>query len=103
METIATATWSNWSDGDNDSFTVCLLATDKVECNFLKLIAFHAPTGNEHTLTEVPYREDCCTACVKGNCIQKSEDCITRIMKSEVRLIRLGLSTHELMITFPLN
>ncbi len=73
METIATTTWSNWSDGNSDSFAICLLATDKVEHDFLKLIAFHAPTGKEHMLTEVPYREDCSTAYVKGNCIQKKQ------------------------------
>ncbi len=70
METNVSTTWTKWEhrlNGDSDSFTVCLLATDKDEREFFKLVAFHTPTGNEHMLTEVPHREGCCIAFLKGN------------------------------------
>ncbi len=66
-ESIVSHFWANRSEGDGDSFTVCLLAIDKDERDFFKLIAFQASTANEHLITEVPYREDCCIACLKGN------------------------------------
>ncbi len=71
VETTAPATWTEWDhrpNGDSNSLTVCLLATDKDERESFKLVAFHTPTGNEHMLTEVPHREDCCIACLKGSC-----------------------------------
>ncbi len=76
VESAVSTTCTNWEyspDADRDSLTVCLLVTDKEERDFFKLIAFHTPTGNEYLLTEVPYREDCCIARLKGNCIRKAK------------------------------
>ncbi len=72
VDSVATATSPNWSVQDRDSFTVCLLAIDKDERDYFKMIAFHALTAKEDLITEVPYREDCCIACLKGNDISKA-------------------------------
>ncbi len=49
-----------------DQFTVCLLAKDKDEDSLCKLVEVNVATGEERTITEIPYRNNCAMIYVTG-------------------------------------
>ncbi len=63
-----TTTVTHWTDFEieQDPFTVCLLATDKEEDSMYKLVRVNVVNGEERTITEVPYRNNCAMIFVAG-------------------------------------
>ncbi len=51
---------------EHNPFTVCLLATDKEDDSMYKLMGVNIVNGEERTITEVPYRNNCAMTFVAG-------------------------------------
>ncbi len=66
--TTATVTATHGTDFEieQDPFTVCLLATDKEDDSMYKLVRVNVVNGEESTITEVPYRNNCAMIFVAG-------------------------------------
>ncbi len=66
--TNATVTATHGTDFEigQDPFTVCLLATDKEDDSMYKLVRVYVVNGEERTITEVPYRNNCAMIIAAG-------------------------------------
>ncbi len=51
---------------EQDPFTVCLLATDKEDDSMFKLVGVNVVKGEERTITELPYRNNCAMTFAAG-------------------------------------
>ncbi len=67
MITTGNATCTtDYSDEEDEPFTVCLLAIDKEDNEMHKLMKFNVTDGSEEFITEIPYRKDCALASLQG-------------------------------------
>ncbi len=66
FSTTTTVTHGTDFEIEQDPFTVCLLATDKEDDTMYKLVGVNVVNGEERTITEVPYRNNCAMTFVAG-------------------------------------
>ncbi len=64
--TLETVTLATDFEFRREPFTVCLLATDKDDDFMYKLVELNVATGEERTITEIPYRDNCAMIYVTG-------------------------------------
>ncbi len=66
FSTTTTVTHGTDFEIEQDPFTVCLLARDKEDDSMYKLVRVNVVNGEERTITEVPYRNNCAMIFVEG-------------------------------------
>ncbi len=64
--TLETVTLATDFEFRRDPFTVCLLVSDKDDEFMYKLVELNVVTGEEKTITEIPYRNNCAMLYVTG-------------------------------------
>ncbi len=64
--TLETVTLATDFEFRQDPFTVCLLTTDKDDDFMYKLVELNVASGEERTITEIPYRNNCAMIYMTG-------------------------------------